>query len=162
MERVTVIGCSGAGKSVFSKKLHQKTGLPLYHLDMLFWREEGTHLEPAEFNPALQRVVDTPAWIIDGNYSRTLPMRLERCDTIFFLDIPYELCLNGVLSRRGKKRDDLPWIEPVELDEDFAEFIRSFESEKRPAILEMLESYPDKEIHIFRSREEADTYLNNL
>ena len=98
MQKVLVIGCSGAGKSTFARRLRDATGLPLYYLDRLWHKPDRTHITREEFDRVLAEWLARPAWIIDGDYSRTLPQRLEACDTVFFLDFPLEVCLAGVES----------------------------------------------------------------
>ena len=84
--RILVIGCPGAGKSTFARTLQKKTGLPLYYLDMLFHRADKTTVTDEEFDEQLITILNKGAWIIDGNYLRTLSMRLEYADAVFFLD----------------------------------------------------------------------------
>ena len=102
MKRVIVIGCPGAGKSTFSRKLSAKTGLPLHYLDMIWHLPDRTTLSRAEFAERLQEIMCGDKWIIDGNYLHTLPMRLDRCDTVFLFDLPLDLCLAG-----AERRDDV-------------------------------------------------------
>ncbi len=161
MKRVMVIGCPGSGKSTFSRALHEKTKLPLYHLDMMNWNSDGTTVEKHVFIERLQETVHKDKWIIDGNYGSTMEIRLQACDTVIFLDYPLEICLEGVRERRGKERADIPWVEPVnEVDEDFIEFIKNYNNKNRPVVRKLLEKYSDKTILIFRNREEADKYLD--
>ena len=93
MQRAIVIGCPGAGKSTFARKLRARTGLPLYYLDMLWHRPDRTNVSRQAFDAALSAILATDRWIIDGNYQRTLEMRLQACDAVFFLDYPLPLCL---------------------------------------------------------------------
>ena len=104
MKKVLVIGCPGSGKSTFSRALHQATGLPLYHLDMLYWNPDKTTVERKEFLKRLHDVLQRDEWIVDGNYASSLEMRMNLCDTVFFLDYPVEVCLEGVRLRKGKPR----------------------------------------------------------
>ena len=84
MERILVIGSPGAGKSTFSRRLREETGLPLYYLDMLWHRPDRTTVEMEVFDRELGKILEKDRWIIDGNYIRTLEMRLKACDTVFF------------------------------------------------------------------------------
>ncbi len=160
MKRVIIIGCSGGGKSVFARALAEKTGLPLWHLDNLYWNADGTQVEKPLFRAQLTRLLAEEAWILDGNFRSTLEQRLLACDTVFFLDYPTEVCLQGVAERMGKARPDIPWVE-TEPDEEFLDFIRTFSQHTRPMILELLQQHPDKEIHIFHNREESAEYLSD-
>ena len=88
---------------------------------------------------------------------------MKACDTVIFLDYPVEVCISGVLERRGKVRTDMAWTEAEnEIDEEFLAFIRSYNEESRPNVLKLLEQYPEKQAIIFHSREEAAEYLNSL
>ena len=161
MKKIIVIGSPGAGKSTFSKKLKDITNLPLYHLDMLYHKNDGTHITREELEEKLKEIFKEDNWIIDGNYQRTLEIRIKQCDTIFLLDFPVDICISGAKSRIGCKREDLPWIED-KFDEKFEKFIIDFPKEKLPQIYNLLKKYKnDKNIYIFKSREEADNYIKH-
>lgn len=161
MNRIMIIGCPGSGKSTFARALASKMGLPLYYLDMMYWNPDRTTKPKEEFRAALRETVALPEWIIDGNYGSTLEIRMEACDTVIFLDYPVEVCISGVEERRGKPRPDMPWVE-VEPDLEFIEFIKKYNAESRPKVIELLEKYNEKNIIIFKSRAEADEYLRSL
>ena len=104
MKKVLILGCPGAGKSTFARKLRDKTGLPLYYLDMIWHKPDRTTITKQEFDAKLSEIIKQEEWIIDGNYGRTLEMRIQACETIFLLDLPVEECLAGAKSRIGKQR----------------------------------------------------------
>ena len=162
MKRVIVIGCPGAGKSTFARALRDATGLPLYYLDQIWHRPDGTTITEAAFDAALEECMDRPCWIIDGNYLRTLEPRLERCDTVFFLDYPLSVCLAGAQARIGTAREDMPWVEQ-EFDPEFRQWIEDFPKDQLPQIRALLARYGESRyIRVFRSREEAGRYLQQL
>jgi adenylate kinase family enzyme len=163
LKRIIVIGCPGSGKSTFSKKLHQVTQIPLYHLDMLYWNSDKTTVTKTVFRERLNQVIHQKMWIIDGNYGSTMELRLQACDTVFFLDYPLEVCLDGVKSRRGKERTDLPWVESDEnIDEEFIKFIKEYNTVNRPVVIDLLKRYADKDVFILNSRKDADEFLVQL
>ena len=98
-------------------------------------------------------------WIIDGNYGSTMEMHIKECDTVFFLDYPTNVCLEGIKSRKGQPRSDMPWIENGNTDKDFIDFIIKYNSESRPEVISLLEKYSTKNIIIFKTRTEAEEYL---
>ena len=88
---------------------------------------------------------------------------MQSCDTVVFLDYPLEVCLDGVRSRRGSARTDMPWTEAAdEEDAEFIGFIERYSAESRPAVLRLLERYSEKTVLIFCRREEADAFLKTL
>ena len=125
MKKIIVIGCPGSGKSTFSRALHKKTGIPLYHLDMMYWNEDRTVVPKELFHERLKCALEKDEWIIDGNYASTMEYRMSLCDSVFFLDFTPEVCLEGVKERHGKKRSDIPLVETHE-DAEFTEFVKSF------------------------------------
>ena len=89
-------------------------------------------------------------------------MRFKECDTVFLLDFPTEVCLEGAKSRVGKKRNDMPWVEE-KLDENFKQCILDFANEKLPKIYELLDKYKDNfNTIVFKSRKEADAYIRAI
>ncbi len=157
-----VVGCSGSGKSWFSKRLRDLTGLPLYHLDMIWHKPDRTTVMREEFDAKLSKIVEHDEWIIDGNFNRTLELRMSHCDTVILFDLPTELCLDGVRSRIGKPRDDMPWVEQ-ELDPEFEAWIRDFREQRLPKIYELIEKYREScETVVFRTREESERFLEEL
>lgn len=162
MKKVIVIGSPGAGKSVFSKKLSEVTKIPLYHIDMMYHNADGTHISREELKEKFKKIFNEEKWIIDGNYQKTIEMRLKECDTVFLLDFPTEVCIKGAESRVGKKREDMPWTEK-KLDENFKETIINFKNEKLPQIYKMLDEYKEsRNIIIFKSREEANKFIEEV
>ena len=161
MKKIIVIGCPGSGKSTFSKVLHKKTGIPLFHLDMMYWNADRTTVDKSVFRERLSNTIKLDEWIIDGNYGSTMEMRIEACDTVFFLDYPLEVCLRGIEERKGKERTDMPWIENEE-DAEFIEFVKNYNSQSRPKVMELLHKYSDKDIYIFKNRIEADEFINKI
>ncbi len=161
MKRVAVIGCPGSGKSTFARKLQEKTGLPLYPLDNIWWRPDRTHITREAFDAALAAILSRDEWIVDGNYSRTIEPRIAACETVIFLDYDEQTCMDGIASRVGEQRPDMPWTEQT-LDPELVALVKGFRTEQRPAILTLLDRYADgREILIFRTRSEADRWLND-
>lgn len=161
-QKAIIIGCPGAGKSTFARILSDKTHLPLYYLDMLWHKPNRTTVDRNIFDKKLKEIVLKDKWIIDGNYGRTLEMRIQSCEAIFLLDFPVEECLAGAESRIGKQRVDMPWIE-TEFDEEFRQWIIDFPKNELPIVYELLDRYKsEKSIYVFHSRADIDNYLSKM
>ena len=109
----------------------------------------------------VREVIQKDTWIIDGNYGSSMEMRMQACDTVFFLDYPVDICIQGIYDRVGKVRTDMPWVED-EVDEDLIKFVKNYEKEESPEVLNLLSKYKEKDIHIFRSRLDTNRYLESL
>ncbi len=111
-QRIVVLGSPGSGKSVFSEKLAATTGLPLVRLDDLYWHQNWRRTDDLEFEQLLRQTAARPRWILDGNYAKFLSPRLQRADTVVFLDTPPWVCLYRVAKRGLRRylgeRDSLP------------------------------------------------------
>ena len=167
-ERLLVLGCGGAGKSTLSTELSGLIGLPVVHLDKIYWRPGWQHVSREEFDTALAAELAKPRWIIDGNFSRTLAMRLESCDAVVLLDYPAAVCLGGVLRRQityaGRTRESMGEGCPEHIDPEFLRWVCDFRRDTRPELLELLRQASQKEhppqIFIFKNRKQTRRWLN--
>ena len=160
-KKILVLGCPGSGKSTFARKLQEKTGLPLIHLDNIWWRPDRTHITQEEFDRRLDELLRGEAWIMDGYYRRTVEARLRACDTVVFLDLSEEVCMQGITERIGTVRPDMPWTETA-LDLELVELVQRFQTENRPKLLALLKQYPEKRLLRFSTRAEANAWLDAM
>ena len=162
MKKIIVIGCPGSGKTTFAEKLRDKIGLPLFYLDAIWHKPDRTHISRDEFDGKLSDILAHDQWIIDGNYSRTLERRIAAADTVFLFDLPTQICLDGAVERIGKKRVDMPWVD-TELDPNLKSEIEAFRDKNLPIIYELLQAYKEgRNFVVFKSREEADGYIEEI
>ena len=166
MERIIIIGCSGAGKSTLARKLGEKTGLPVVHLDALFWKPGWVESDRAEFDAKMLAELEKPRWIIDGNYARTLALRLEKCDTVVYLDFPRWVCILGVLKRvlttYGTVRPDMPEGCPERFDWEFIKWVWNFNRNNREKIRAQLDALPGEKVTVLKNRREVKRFLAQI
>ena len=166
MKRIIVIGCPGSGKTTLAKVLAEKTKLPLIHLDKLQWTGDWECIRGEDFDRILEEELQKSEWIIDGNYNRTIPMRLNYCDTIIYLDYPTNVSFFGalkrVISNYGKVRDDMGGNCRERFDPLFFWFILTFNIKNRRHYYKLLSSTDDKEIVVLKSRKEAKRFLDSI
>ena len=170
MKRVSVLGNSGSGKSTFAKALSQQLGVPVYHLDAVFWRPGWQEPERPEFDFRARELAREDGWVIDGwviddSYSSTLSFQLEQADTVVVLDVPRWVSLYSVVRRRianhNKTRADMAPGCPEKLDLAFVRWILAGRA-RTLKTLEQLKSYPHLELHIFKSRKAAWDWLERI
>ncbi len=167
MKRVLVIGSGGAGKSTFSRRLGARLGLPVIHLDRVYWRPGWVEPPKDEWRRKVEEMCAGDAWVMDGNYSGTLDVRLEACDTVIFLDLPRTVCIRRIIKRaltyRGATRPDMGDGCREQLNKDFLVFLLwvwNYPRRSRPKVLARLEGLPgDRRIHVLRSSAEAEEFL---
>ena len=164
MRRVLVIGSGGAGKSTFAARLGERTGLPVIHLDSLFWRAGWQETPRDVWAARVDELLKRDEWIMDGNYGGTLERRLEACDTVVFLDFPRALCLWRVLKRRarfrGRARPDMAEGCHERLTREFVRWIWTYPRERRPGVLKRLgELGGGRRVFVLRSPREAGRFL---
>ena len=167
MRRILVIGSGGAGKSTLSRQLGERLGLPVVHLDALYWRPGWTTMPEDEFDRELARLLAANAWVLDGNYSRTLDLRIPAADTIIFLDLPRLVCLWRIVKRRirfhGRSRPDMPVECPEQISWEFVDWVWNYPRRQRPRLLERLRSVAaDKRVVILGSQREVDRFVASL
>ena len=167
MKRIMIIGGCGAGKSTLSRKLAELTGLPLIHMDQLFWKPNWEETGKVEFAKIVKETAKKEKWIIDGNYSSTIDLRLERADTVIALFRPTWVYLFRVFKRiiqnYGKTREDMTPGCPERFDLEFIHFILFFNLTRKPSLLKKLKRLDDsKKVYILKSDKEVEAYLLSL
>ena len=167
IQRVLVIGISGAGKSTFARRLAAITGLPVIHLDTEFWKPGWKVTERAEWRAKVASLIEREAWIMDGNYGASLDLRLPRADTVVWFDYPRLVCLTRAVWRVattcGRVRADLAPGCPEKFDLEFLRFIWDFHAKSRPQIVVMLADHGGHLAPIvFRHDREVRQFLDGV
>ena len=166
MERILIIGCGGAGKSTLARQLGEKTGLPVVHLDRLFWHPGWVESTKEEIDEKIAQAMEQPRWIMDGNYNRTMSKRLETCDTVIYLDFSTFACLMGVAKRvittYGQVRPDMGEGCPERFDWEFLKWVWNYNRNKRERNYDLLAQHPDKDIHILKNRRQVKAFLERI
>jgi adenylate kinase family enzyme len=139
LRRVVVIGCSGAGKSTFARRLGEITGLPVTHIDQLYWQPGWVPTPKPLYLERLSAVVRQDRWIIEGVNASTLDLRLPRTDLLVWLERGRLECLwrvaRRVVSSYGRVRSDMAPGCPEQLpDREFLTYIWTFKTRIAPRI----------------------------
>ena len=163
MTRIAIIGISGSGKSTLANKLGKKLNYPAIHLDKHFW-DVGwkERYSREEFKKIAEEFANTDNWIIDGNYRSTIDMRLERADTIIFLDFPKWLGLWRSFKRVFNRSQPFDKSEGVRERIDFlhVKYVLTYPTHQMRSLVE---KYKDtKRIFIARNDKEKEEILNSI
>lgn len=166
MERIMIIGCGGSGKSTLAQQLGERTGLPVVHLDQLFWTPGWVSVSIEEFDRRHRKAIAQEKWIIDGNFDRTIPERLTRCDTVVYLDFSRLACIMGVTKRilttNGKVRPDMGEGCPERFDWDFLRWVWNFNKNKREKNYRLLNDAQGIQVIILKNRRQVKRFLQSI
>lgn len=159
-----IIGCGGAGKSTLARQLGAKLRLPVIHLDQEFWQPNWEEPEKTEWAKTVAALVDQPTWIIDGNYGGTMDIRLQKADTVIFMDRTRWLCLFRVLKRwwqnKGQTRPDMALGCHERITFEFLQYVFFYNVTRRPGILQKLAQLsPKQTVFHLRTEPEVQRFL---
>ena len=164
---MAILGAGGAGKSELARELARRTGLPVVHLDVLYWRPGWTEPPEEEFRAALDAAVAEERWILDGNFLRddADDPRFARADTVVFLDLPRTTCISRAVWRalrdRRLPRTDLPEGCPESLELSFLRWVWNYPRKNRPDVLARLAALrPGAAVHHLRSDADVRRFLD--
>ncbi|MDZ4196267.1 MAG: hypothetical protein U1C51_03335 [Candidatus Izemoplasmatales bacterium] len=163
MERICIIGIAGSGKSTLARILGKELRLPVLHLDTVYWLPNW-EVAPADlFQEAPDKWMQSTVWVIDGNYRKTLPSRLEHADTVIHLDYSTWSGLWGAIKRffiyRHKSRLDITPGCNEKLDWEFITWILHFRKNVRPLLIEEISKHPHLQVLSFRNRRQLSRYM---
>ncbi len=160
-----VIGSGGSGKSTFSRELGNITGLPIVHLDKLFWHPGWERTPEDEWREVVSREVKRDAWIMDGNFGGTREMRMQAADTIIMLDLPRWVCMYRILKRtlvyRKDIRPDMAQGCYERFDLEFILWVWNYRGRSRKRALDEIKKLRDKRVVILSSRDAVKRFLDD-
>lgn len=162
--RIVVCGCSGAGKTVLARALGWRLDLPVTHLDALYYDERWTPAPPDVFVRRQREVVAGPAWVLDGNYASTLPLRLSVADVVVFLDLPAWACLGGILARRlrtGGGQDPATGVHD-RVTPDLIRYVVGYRRHMRPRVRRLVAEHATGAVVTLTSRRAVHRYLRAM
>lgn len=164
MNRIAIVGCGGAGKTVLAHRLATLLNLPVTNLDAVYYDERWNPKPKDEF-AALQRdLTATDRWIIDGNHASTLHIRVERADTVIFLDLPASTCLWGIAQRRWRYRGGQhPDGVYDRITVSFIRYVIGYRKKMRPRIAAVVRDHGThaRYVHL-TSRRQTNLFLQQL
>ena len=168
MDRILVMGSPGSGKSTFSRRLSDITGIPVVSLDALFWKPGWVESDREEFRERVTDAARQPRWIMDGNYgSHLVELRRDASDTVIWFDLPRSTCMLGILMRvatsYGRVRMEMAEGCPERVNPEFLRYVWTFRKQQRPQLLVYFgEMRTDQSLVCFTDRSQADRYLRDV
>jgi len=166
MQKILIIGSNGAGKSTFSYRLAEKTGLPLTHIDQIYWRGNWEITPRAEFERTVEEIARGEKWIIEGNNMRSLHQRMRYADAVIWFDFPPAQCVWNVLQREirywGKVRPDMPATCISRLEWSFLKLVWGFNRQHRSRIEQCIKEASDIQVFHIRNYEEVERLLMEI
>ncbi len=165
MERIVIIGASGAGKTILARNLRAILKINVYHLDRIFWRRNWKRIADEERIDILQKLVQRKQWIIEGKYLKSFKTRMDAADTIIFLDISPFVCLKHIIKRhyfhKGNRRDLAMECSDV-LGVKIIAKVLFFTLVRRRGIKRKISCYEDKRVITLQSTKEIDEFVRKV
>jgi adenylate kinase family enzyme len=167
MKKVLIIGSGGAGKSTLARRLGKITGIEVVHLDKLHWKPNWVEPDKSEWSETVRQILAGDSWIIDGNYSGTLEMRMSAADTVIFLDFPRTVCIWRILKRVRRyhhtNRPDIAEGCNEKFDLKFLKWIWDYPARSKPKVEFWLNKFADKiKVIRLRSAKEVEKFIENI
>jgi adenylate kinase family enzyme len=104
VRRISVVGCSGSGKSTVGRRLARDFGVPFIELDSIYHQPGWVPLPREEFRRRVAEVTAADGWVIDGNYSSSVQdLVWARADTVIWLDLPRRTVMRQVVWRTVRR-----------------------------------------------------------
>jgi adenylate kinase family enzyme len=162
VQRIVVVGCAGSGKTVVSRALGQRLGLPVIHLDALYYNEAWNPRPYGEFCAVQREIVSDPEWMIDGNYVSSMPIRLTAADGVIIMDVPTVVALWGVFRRWWKYRSGQHSEGAfVRITAAFLRYVARFRKSMRPRVVAVVREHAGHaEVRVLRSWASARRLVN--
>lgn len=167
MKRILIIGSGGSGKSTLARRLGEKTGIEVVHLDKLFWNPGWVRTEKKEWLEIVRQALEKESWIMDGNFGSTIEMRIRACDTIIFLDLPRYVCMYRILKRwvvyRNKSRPDMAPGCDEKINLEFFMWVWNYPTRSKPEKELVIERYAnEKTIVRLKSNKEIEEFMRTI
>ena len=164
MKRILIIGSGGAGKSTFARRLSAALAIEVIHLDAHYWQPGWVEPPKPEWRQMVEEMLRRDAWIMDGNYSGTLDVRLAACDTVIFLDIARAVCLWRIGKRwllyRKRRRPDMAAGCDERFSLEFMRWVWDYPRRSRPKVIARLREHAQsKRVIRLRSQAEVEKFL---
>src|SRR4051794_5544022 len=103
MQRVSVVGVSGSGKTSMAAALAARGGVPHIELDALHWEPHWVMAETDVFRARVAAAIARPTWVADGNYSKVRDLVWARADTVVWLDYPFAVSFARLIRRTVRR-----------------------------------------------------------
>lgn len=165
INRISIIGGPGTGKTTLADKLGKKLHIPVYHLDGIHHLENWVPRDKEERDKMILEIAKKEKWIMDGTYKSTLEERVKKSDMIIFLKYSKFSRIKGIMERylknRNKEKPEIPGCKE-KMNKEFFKFTFCWDKTNRNIVQEILENYKDKEIYIFRNRKQLHKWYREV
>ncbi|MFA6941126.1 MAG: topology modulation protein [Clostridiaceae bacterium] len=166
VQRIMIIGCCGSGKSTLSKKIQERTKLPLIHLDKEYFGPDWEKPAKDEWKRKVINLCKNDKWIIDGNYISSMHIRITRADLVVFIDISRFKCLLRAVLRASRKtekhRSDMADGCNERHDFEFYKFIWNFNKTTKPLIIQLVKQFENVELVVIKNNKDIESLLNRF
>lgn len=163
--RIAIIGGSGSGKSTLTKILSKELDIPAVHLDAINYKADWVEINKKERDEKILSKANEEKWIIDGNYNKTLKNRLDKADTIIWLDYSTFTHLKGITKRAikmyKKDREEIPGCKE-RINLEFIKYVVTYNRKKRPEVINILKGVSEDKLLVFRKQRDLNKWIKKF
>lgn len=135
--RILVLGRAGAGKSTLARRIGAGLGVPVVHLDKLFWNPGWVAVDRPTFQARIEAVAASPAWILDGTYSFSFRWTMARAELVIWAECPRHVSIRRLLGQAWYPppgRTDQPGGGEKKVYWDFLRKAWDYDRKMRPSV----------------------------
>ncbi len=165
MKKIAIIGNSGSGKTTLSCKLHDLLKIPVIHLDLYCWKSKKNNITFQDYQKLHCQFCNQKKWIIEGMGIEVLEYRIQKADSIIFLNYPIYVCLFRGIRRKIKnfiiRQKDKTRACPDTISFKYLKQLWIFNKNEKIIIENLIKKYKDqKQFFIIKNQRNLTNLLN--
>jgi adenylate kinase family enzyme len=170
--RFVIVGATGSGKTTLAEKVGRKLDIAVVDLDTLHWGPNWTMTPTDIFRERVKAALQSPSWVVGGNYSKARDIIWKQADTLIWLDYPlpfvfwrlFQRTVRRIITQQELWNGNQETWQGQFLSRDslFLWLVRSQPRHRREYPRLLRDEYPHLKLFRFVSTRDTDRWLADL